>query len=147
MRGKQYAMAKAVVRFRRWSRKGYAAFVSCQRVVTIGMLAASLAERFQKKNLSLHSRPSADNSRSAFLIADTPYPDDFFREGEIDVQPLLCPYVPELLMGSEDKKCNWSILYMSFDLWRNVSSSDGAFRFLFYSVHDNRTYKGTSYRR
>ena len=64
MRGKQYAMAKAVVRFRRWSRKGYAAFVSRQRIVTIGMLAASLAERFQKKNLSLHSRPSADSSRS-----------------------------------------------------------------------------------
>ena len=140
MRGKQYAMAKAVVRFRRWSRKGYAAFVSRQRIVTIGMLAASLVERFQKKNLSLHNRPSADSSRSVLLMAGTPCPDDFFREDEIVVQPLLCPYVPELLLDSEGKKCNWSILYMSLTCDGMSHLRMGHSVFYFYSVHDDRKY-------
>ena len=132
MRGKQYAISKAVVRFRRWSRKGYAAFISRQRVVTIGMLAASLADRFQKKNLSLHSCPSADSSRTVFLVAGTPYPDDLFREDGIAVQPLLCPYVPELLVDSEDKKCNCIILYKSLTCGGMPHTMMGHSAFYFY---------------
>lgn len=42
-------------RFRRWSRKGYAAFFSLGRTVTIGQLSSNVAERFQVKNGSNHS--------------------------------------------------------------------------------------------
>lgn len=45
----------STLRFKRWSRKGYAAFISIQRSVTIGQLKSSLTERFQKKNISLHN--------------------------------------------------------------------------------------------
>lgn len=41
-------------RFRRWCRKGYAAFASLHRAVTIGRLAAHVSERFQAKNNALH---------------------------------------------------------------------------------------------
>ena len=46
---------RSVLRFRRWSRKGYAAFISLQHTVTIGCLAAAVADRFQQKQLSLHT--------------------------------------------------------------------------------------------
>lgn len=42
-------------RFRRWSRRGYAAFFSLGRTVTIGQLSANVSERFQAKNASHHS--------------------------------------------------------------------------------------------
>ena len=45
----------SALRFRRWSRKGYAAFISLQRAVTIGQLSTSVSERFQAKNLALHA--------------------------------------------------------------------------------------------
>lgn len=41
-------------RFRRWCRKGYAAFASLSRAVTIGCLAAHVSERFQTKYTTLH---------------------------------------------------------------------------------------------
>ena len=50
-----YTHQPITLRFKRWSRKGYAAFISIQRTVTIGQLSTSLAERFQKKNISLHN--------------------------------------------------------------------------------------------
>ena len=46
---------RSVLRFRRWSRKGYAAFISRKHTVTIGCLAAAVADRFQQKQLSLHT--------------------------------------------------------------------------------------------
>ena len=46
---------RSVLRFRRWSRKGYAALISLQHTVTIGQLAIALADRFQQKQLSLHT--------------------------------------------------------------------------------------------
>lgn len=52
---KQYAHKPVTIRFRRWSRKGYAAFISVQRAVTIGQLAAHVSERFQVKNGSNHT--------------------------------------------------------------------------------------------
>lgn len=42
-------------RFKRWSRKGYAAFFSLHRAVTIGQLSSNVAERFQVKNGTNHS--------------------------------------------------------------------------------------------
>ena len=54
MRGKQLTISQTTLRFRRWSRKTYAAFVSIHRQVTMGCLAAAVAERFQMKQLSLH---------------------------------------------------------------------------------------------
>ena len=46
---------RSTLRFRRWSRKGYAAFISRKHTVTIGCLAAAVADRFQQKQLSLHT--------------------------------------------------------------------------------------------
>lgn len=45
----------AAIRFKRWSRKGYAAFISVQRAVTIGQLRANVSERFQIKNGAVHT--------------------------------------------------------------------------------------------
>lgn len=52
---KLYTYRSQALRFRRWSRKAYAAFISIQRAVTIGQLSFSVADRFEKKNQSLHS--------------------------------------------------------------------------------------------
>lgn len=52
---KQYSFRLSALRFKRWSRKGYAAFVSIQRAVTIGRLTANVSERFQTKHSSIHS--------------------------------------------------------------------------------------------
>lgn len=52
---KQYTYKPAVLRFRRWSRKKYAAFISLKRTVTIGCLSANVSERFQAKNVSGHT--------------------------------------------------------------------------------------------
>ena len=48
---KQYTYKPVALRFRRWSRKRYAAFISIQHAVTIGQLS----ERFQAKNGSVHT--------------------------------------------------------------------------------------------
>ena len=47
---KQYTYKPVALRFRRWSRKRYAAFISIQHAVTIGQLSANVSERFQAKN-------------------------------------------------------------------------------------------------
>lgn len=52
---KQYINKSIAFRFKRWSRKGYAAFISVQRAVTIGQLSANVSERFQVKNGSIHA--------------------------------------------------------------------------------------------
>lgn len=49
-----YLSCKLKYRFKRWCRKGYAAFASLGRTVTIGCLAAHVSERFQIKYTSLH---------------------------------------------------------------------------------------------
>ncbi len=50
----QLAYRQTPLRFRRWSRKRYAAFVSVQHTVTIGHLAAGVSERLQIKNAFNH---------------------------------------------------------------------------------------------
>ena len=54
MNKSQHIGRNFTLRFRRWSRKAYAAFISVNHVVTIGHLATYVSERFQIKNLSLH---------------------------------------------------------------------------------------------
>lgn len=54
MNRKQYIQSTGI-RFRRWSRKGYAAFISLRRAVTIGNLSANVSERFQTKNGAIHA--------------------------------------------------------------------------------------------
>lgn len=39
-----------VIRFKRWSRKGYAAFMSLHRQVSIGALAVEISDRIGKKS-------------------------------------------------------------------------------------------------
>lgn len=51
---KQHTSYPIVLRFKRWSRKAYAAFISIQRAVTIGQLTANVSERFQTKLESMH---------------------------------------------------------------------------------------------
>lgn len=51
---KSRTFRQAVLRFRRWSRKAYAAFVSLRHVVTIGHLSSSIADSSLKKNTSLN---------------------------------------------------------------------------------------------
>ncbi|RHJ82539.1 hypothetical protein [Parabacteroides sp. AM08-6] len=53
---KQYTYKPVVLRFKRWSRKKYAAFISIKQAVTIGNLSANVSERFQIKNGSTHAR-------------------------------------------------------------------------------------------
>ena len=48
---KQYTYKPVALRFRRWSRKRYAAFISIQHAVTIGQLSANVSERFQAKTV------------------------------------------------------------------------------------------------
>ncbi|MDH6313772.1 hypothetical protein M2137_002562 [Parabacteroides sp. PFB2-10] len=56
MQQKQYTpSAHHALRFRRWSRKGYAAFVSLHHTVNIGRLASRLADRLQVKQGCLHT--------------------------------------------------------------------------------------------
>lgn len=58
-------MESGALRFRRWSRKAYAAFVSIQRTVTIGQLSANVANRILAKNDSLHASVSSIVKRIA----------------------------------------------------------------------------------
>ena len=55
MKLQQTYLKQKTFRFKRWSRKGYAAFFSLGRAVTIGQLSSNVAERFQIKNGSNHS--------------------------------------------------------------------------------------------
>ena len=54
MRRALIRILKTNLRFRRWSRAKYAAFVSVHRQVTMGQLASSLADRFYAKQALLH---------------------------------------------------------------------------------------------
>lgn len=55
MKLQQTCLKQSSFRFKRWSRKGYAAFFSLSRAVTIGQLSSNVAERFQVKNGYNHS--------------------------------------------------------------------------------------------
>lgn len=70
---KSFSYRTSALRFRRWSRKAYATFVSVQHAVTIGQLSSSVADRLHKKSLSLHNGISR--------VFNGLYEDDFEETG------------------------------------------------------------------
>lgn len=79
---KQKSVHKAVaVRFRRWSRKGYAIFCSLGKLVTIGRVCKSIADASQRKSGRL---PLSECMARHEAVAE----DDVFPPGETDA-PLL----------------------------------------------------------
>ena len=92
---KQYTYKPVALRFRRWSRKRYAAFVSIQRAVTIGQLSANVSERFQTKNGSVHT--------SVLTFDKT-------GEGEAEEKKKTVQTVPASLMPCPDCKPACSIV-------------------------------------
>lgn len=91
---KQHTYKPVALRFRRWSRKGYAAFVSIQRAVTIGQLAAHVSERFQIKNGTLHTSVLAFNKAGEKVVEEeenTYSPDSPGRLLSLLLLPLVCP--------------------------------------------------------
>lgn len=70
---------QSALRFRRWSRKAYAAFISVNHVVTIGQLATYVSERFQIKNLSLHGWLDCT---TGIFAADNLLEDDLLTEDD-----------------------------------------------------------------
>lgn len=57
---KQPTYNPTALRFKRWSRKAYAAFISIRQAVTIGQLTANVSERFRAKQESVHGLTLAD---------------------------------------------------------------------------------------
>lgn len=89
---KQQTFHPVALRFKRWSRKGYAAFVSIQRAVTIGQLSSNVSERFQVKNGSNHT---------SVLTGNQANPAEEGKTGELKEQSetdTLHPVLPELLL-------------------------------------------------
>ena len=81
------------IRFRRWSRKSYAAFLSLKRHVTIGCVGKSIAEASLHKGGMFHAEKNQGTS-GVYIGSDTgcEEPDT----GETDVRLLmgeLCPQV------------------------------------------------------
>lgn len=106
---KQYRTYKPVVlRFRKWSRKAYAAFVSIHHTVNIGQLATYVADRFQAKNLSLHGNLC---SSVGLMSADVQEQEDICEdETELlqkGISGFLCPVVFDLpVVASEENEWN-----------------------------------------
>ena len=77
MRRRLYTYRPIALRFKRWSRKGYAAFVSVQRAVTIGHLSAGVAERSLTKSNTLQasvltpSKEDKERDESATIPSDS----------------------------------------------------------------------------
>ena len=75
---KQHTSFSSSLRFRRWSRKAYAVFVSIQHNVTIGALQIHLIERLQTKNQinetdllnGVHTKECADEEADEALFVD-----------------------------------------------------------------------------
>lgn len=108
---KQYTYKPVVLRFRKWSRKAYAAFISIHHTVNIGQLATHVSERFQAKNLSLHGCLCL----SADLIPADVQEEEGKWDDEAELQPMgiggfLCPVVFDLpaVAGEENKWNNYN---------------------------------------
>lgn len=98
---------KTSLRFCRWSRKGYAAFISIHRQVTIGRLAAALVERFHLKQQTLHGTLALTN-------------DICLAEGNTDKELLnktMCLYWIRI----EGKMCLVFCVYVLFAITLDVS--------------------------
>ena len=100
---KQYTYKPVVLRFRKWSRKAYAAFISIHHTVNIGQLATHVSERFQAKNLSLHGCLCL----SADLIPADVQEQELLLKG---ISGFLCPVVLGLpaVAGEENEWNNYN---------------------------------------
>ena len=61
------------IRFRRWSRAGYAVFCSLSRTVTIGNLAVSVSDKSLQKSVGVSKRivlPFASDDESPDLLSE-----------------------------------------------------------------------------
>lgn len=76
---KQHLLDSPVLRFKRWSRRGYAAFISLKQTVTIGHLSANVTERFQTKNSSIHSSVLSTSIQAAETEKEEECDPDEFR--------------------------------------------------------------------
>lgn len=72
MNRKQHIVPPCTVRFRRWSRKGYAAFASLGRCVTIGQVCKSITERALAKQLAPAITCPTEQTESGRDDDDTP---------------------------------------------------------------------------
>lgn len=88
--GFTYNPDRRILRFRRWSRKRYAAFVSLHNTVTMGCLAANVADRLQGKQSSLHS--SERISSSPYKLMEN-LPDDMVADNDISLAINICEAV------------------------------------------------------
>lgn len=94
---KQYTHKPIAIRFRRWSRKGYAAFVSVQHIVTIGQLATNVSERIQTKYCSIHA-----SILSSDLTNDMNGEEDILFEADPeDRLSLLCGQTTDLVQTTD----------------------------------------------
>ena len=101
----------SAIRFCRWSRKSYAAFVSQKREIIIGQLAIAIADRMQQKQLSLHTgiRLSQGDSREQLHAGeqDRERSEEFFSL--LPVNGYLC----NLLFTSDETACPaWACLHV-----------------------------------
>lgn len=90
------------IRFRRWSRKSYAAFLSLKRHVTIGCVGTSIVEALLHKGGMFH----AEQNRSTLLRVGRDTGCEEPDTGDTDIRLLmgeLCPQVT-LAIGSA-KEC------------------------------------------
>lgn len=79
---KQHTPRTQTLRFRRWSRKAYAAFASICREVTIGCLKRGITEQALAKNLSV--------AISLPVIVEQEEKDNFYKEEESIAIAMLC---------------------------------------------------------
>lgn len=79
---KRHTIANQVLRFRRWSRKRYAAFVSVTNCVSIGQLSNNVADRLRKKS----GVNCAEGNRGRIPGHAVPFGSEEYLEGK---QPLL----------------------------------------------------------
>lgn len=88
-----------IIRFRRWSRNGYAIFSSLGRCVTIGTLGRNIADASLKKQKAgiCINRQGAEKQVSDDDVPEDDLPSDVFFHPELRVQSLLAAdtYCPE----------------------------------------------------
>jgi hypothetical protein len=120
--------AASSIRFRRWSRAGYAVFCSLSRTVTIGSLAVSISDKSLQKAVGVSKR-----NVPAFALADES-PDHLPELLELDaiINQIREISVFEKLSESAAACSQVSNIYLFI---RTVEMSLSHFnRFLFYSV-------------
>ena len=132
------------LRFKRWSRKRYAAFISVQRAVTIGQLSANVSERFQTKQTSLHSDANLSENSCRGKEDSIGNQNELVAE-EIFSLPLVivnCLLSTEMqLSNAASDSCNkQDIFFCIFQYTEGTGTTPDAFRFfmpIIKQVYDN----------